>query len=212
MQGGVKPRLLFFGGIMASMNKRRITIVSIAVFAAALSLVFYLWPDGASPVVEEAATAVAAGGARGSRADLLPELAAHLDKHPRDARAWAIVARLKFFRGDYAGAGAAYAHAVELPGKLARDPLVWCEYADALAMANGGRIAGKPRELIDHALVLDGKHPRALEMAGSAEIEAGNYAAALRYWEELLSILPPDSPVRGELATAVERTRMRAGR
>lgn len=183
-----------------------------AVFAAAVAIVVHQWPDDASPVVEEAATAAAAGGARGSRADLLPELAAHLDKHPRDARAWAIVARLKFLREDYAGAGAAYARAVELPGKLARDPLVWCEYADALAMVNGGRIAGKPRELIDHALALDAKHPRALEMAGSAEIEAGNYAGALRYWEELLSLLPADSPARAELATAVERTRMRAGR
>ena len=41
-----------------------------------------------------------------------------------------------------------------------------------LAMANGGIIAGKPRALIDHALALDSKNPRALEMAGSAEIEA----------------------------------------
>ncbi len=194
------------------MNKRRVAILSIAVSVAAVPLVFYLWPGGTSPVVEEAASAVAGGGARGSPAALLPELAAHLEKHPRDARAWAIVARLRFFRGEYAEAGAAYAHAVELPGKVARDPLVWCEYADALAMANGGQLAGKPRELIDHALALDGKHPRALEMAGSAEIEAGNYATALRYWEELLSILPPDSPARAELAMAVERTRMRAGR
>lgn len=188
-------------------------MVSIAVFAAAVvAVAFHLWPEGAAPVVEEAATAVASGGARESRADLLPELAAHLEKHPRDARAWAIAARLKFLRADYAGAGAAYAHAVELPGKVARDPLVWCEYADALAMAGGGKLAGKPRELIEHALALDAKHPRALEMAGSAEIEAGNYAGALRYWEELLAILPADSPARAELARAVERTRMRAGR
>ncbi|MCE9640736.1 MAG: hypothetical protein K8S22_11405 [Betaproteobacteria bacterium] len=182
------------------------------VLSVAAAIVVYRWPEDASPVVEEAATVVAAGGARGSRADLLPELAAHLDKYPRDARAWAIVARLKFLRDDYAGAATAYARAVELPGKVARDPLVWCEYADALAMANGGRLAGKPRELVDHALALDAKNTRALEMAGSAEIEAGNYAAALRYWEELLSILPADSPDRAELARAVERTRMRAGR
>ncbi len=196
---------------MVPMHKRRIAVLSIAVVAAAAALAVHLWPDGAQPVVDEAATAVAAGGTRGSRADLLPELVAHLDKHPRDARAWAIVARLKFFRDDYAGAGAAYARAVELPGKVARDPLVWCEYADALAMANGGRIAGKPRQLIARALALDSKHPRALEMAGGAEVETGNYAGALRYWEELLSVLPPDSPVRGELAKAVERVRMRAG-
>lgn len=194
------------------MRKRSVALLAFAAVAVATALGFNLWPDQASPVVDAAATAVVAGGAAGSRADLLPALAAHLDKHPRDARAWAIVARLKFGGQDFAGAGAAYARAVELPGKVARDPLVWCEYADALAMATGGRIAGKPRQLIDHALALDGKHPRALEMAGSAEIEAGNHAGALRYWEELLSLLPADSPARAELATAVERTRMRAGR
>jgi cytochrome c-type biogenesis protein CcmH len=194
------------------MRKRSVAILSIAALTAMALLAAYPWNEGGSPLVEEAATAAAAGGVAQSRTGLFPQLAAHLQKHPRDARAWAIYARLNFLRGQYGEAGAAYAHAVELPGKVARDPLIWCEYADALAMANGGRIAGKPRELIDHALALDGKHPRALEMAGSAEIEAGNHAAALRYWEELLTILPPDSPARAELATAVERTRMRAGR
>jgi cytochrome c-type biogenesis protein CcmH len=181
-------------------------LLSITILATVASLLAFSWRDSATPNAEEAATAAVAG------ISLLQELATHLEKNPRDARAWAIFARLKFARGEYAGAGAAYARAVELPGKVARDPLVWCEYADALAMANGGHLAGKPRELINHALLLDGKNARALEMAGSAEIEAGNYAAALHYWEELLSILPPDSPARAELATAVERTRMRAGR
>ena len=101
---------------------------------------------------------------------------------------------------------------MELPGKVARDPLVWCEYADALAMADGGRLSGKPRELIDRALALDSRNPRALEMAGSAEIGQGNFAAALRYWEELLTILSPESPALQELVAAVGRTRMRAGR
>ena len=176
----------------------------VIIAGAALGLAL-LWGNRAPAHVDAETVSVAQTG-------LLPQLSAHLEKQPRDARAWAILARLKFSRGDYAEAGAAYAHAVELPGKVARDPLVWCEYADALAMAADGRLAGRPRELIDRALALNRSHPRALEMAGSAEIEAGDYAAALRYWEELLSILPADAPARVELAQAVERTRMRAGR
>lgn len=187
-------------------RKGRVASLSIAILAAAALLCAFFWRDNPVPVAQEAGvTLVATDG-------LLPEFAAHLEKHPRDARAWAIFARLKFARGEYAVAGAAYARAVELPGKVARDPLVWCEYADVLAMAGDGRLEGKPRELIDHALALNSSHPHALEMAGSAEIEAGNFAAALRYWEELLSILPPGSAGRAELARAVERTRMRAGR
>jgi len=171
----------------------------------AIMLAFY-WGERAVVRMQEGETASVV------QTGLLPELAAHLDKHPRDARAWAILARLEFARGDYPGAVSAYAHAVELPGKVARDPLVWCEYADAVALAADGRLAGKPRGLIDHALALNSRHPRALEMAGSAEVEAGNFTAALGYWEELLAILPAESPARPELARAVERTRMRAGR
>lgn len=141
-----------------------------------------------------------------------PKLAAHLEKHSQDARAWAIYARLQFARGDYAQSAAAYEKAVAIHGKVARDPLVWCEYADAVALASGGKLAGKPRELIGYALMLDRKNPRALEMAGSAEIEARNFSAALDYWERLLAVLPAEAPERAELVKAVERTRMRAGR
>lgn len=147
-----------------------------------------------------------------SGGSIVPQLEMHLKKHPRDARAWVIYARLEFARGSYATAAQAYARAVELPGKVARDPLVWCEYADALAMAAGGRLDGKPRELISHALALDEKNIRALEMAGSVEVEAGNYAQAVAYWEKLLAVLPGDAPERAELTRAVERARMRAGR
>ena len=212
MQGGHTLRLL--RGIMMAMHLRRIAIMAIAASVCAGAAIVILRPDSTATMANDAVTetAIATGGAQGDPAPLLPQLAAHLQKYPRDARAWALYARLRFSRGEYAEASTAYARAVESPGKVARDPLVWCEYADALALANGGHLAGKPRELIEHALALDGKNPRALEMAGSAEIEQGNFAAALRYWEELLTILPPDLPAYRELAIAVERTRMRAGR
>ena len=170
------------------------------------------WPHGTATTGDDAAIVAVDGNAQRDPTALLPQLAAHLQKYPRDARAWAIYARLNVSRGQYAEASTAYAHAVELPGRVARDPLVWCEYADALAMADGGRLSGKPRELIDRALALDSRNPRALEMAGSAEIGQGNFAAALRYWEELLTILSPESPALQELVAAVGRTRMRAGR
>ncbi len=135
-----------------------------------------------------------------------------LQRAPRDARAWAIYARLNVERADYAAAAAAYAHALELPGRVAQDPMVWCEYADALATLGGGRLAGQPFAMITRALALNPRHPRALEMAGSAAIEQGNYKAALHYWEPLLQLTPVDAPQYRELLSAIERTRLRAGR
>lgn len=169
---------------------------------AAAVLVAALIADGNAPVREDTAF---------TPADLTPEFVSHLEKHPEDSRAWAIHARLAFGRGDYGASAASYARAVERPGKISRDPLVWCEYADAVAMAAGGSLQGKPRELISRALMLNADHSRALEMAGSAAIEAGDYKTAVEYWERLLKVLPPDAPERGELTKAVERARMRTG-
>lgn len=136
---------------------------------------------------------------------LVRRLSAHLEKQPRDARAWAILARLQFERDHFAEAAQAYEKALALPSKVANDPSVWCEYADALGMTQQGKLAGRPRELIDRALTLNPNHPKALEMAGSAEYAQGNYASALRFWRTLLAALEPGSQAHRELAVAIAR-------
>ena len=73
-------------------------------------------------------------------------------------------------------------------------------------MAQGGRLEGKPRELIDRALALNPKLPRALEMAGSAEYERRDYRAALRFWRPMLADLRPGTREHGELTAAIART------
>ncbi|GIL05900.1 MAG: hypothetical protein AMXMBFR72_28060 [Betaproteobacteria bacterium] len=140
----------------------------------------------------------------------LAELEAHLARTPRDARAWVMLARLRMQADLFAPAADAYARAVAVSPKVAADPGVWCEYADALGMAQGGSLAGRPRELIDHALALDAAHPRALEMAGSAAYEARDFRAAAGYWRRLLAQLAPGTPEHAQLAAAIERAELRA--
>lgn len=141
---------------------------------------------------------------------LLMQLETHVAASPDDARAWVMLARLRMQRDQFEPAAVAYGRALEASAKVARDPLIWCEYADALGMAQGGRLAGKPREMIDKALALDAAHPRALEMAGSAAYEAGDFRGAARYWQQLLTLLPADSLERAELAAAIARAEQRA--
>ncbi len=141
---------------------------------------------------------------------LLLRLEAHVAAAPEDARAWVMLARRRMQHDQFAPAAFAYERALQASAKVARDPLIWCEYADALGMAQGGRLVGKPRELIDKALSLDATHPRALEMAGSAAYEAGDFRGAARYWQQLLSLLPADSGERAELAAAITRAEQRA--
>jgi cytochrome c-type biogenesis protein CcmH len=149
----------------------------------------------------------AAGGPAGG---VLAQLEAHLAATPGDARAWVMLARARMDRDEFAAAAVAYRQALEASAKVARDPQVWCEYADAVGMAQGGRLAGQPSELIGKALALDAAHPRALEMAGSAAYEGGDFRAAARYWQQLLAQMQSGSAEHAQLAAAITRAEQRA--
>lgn len=178
-----------------------------AALAALLALLLLVAAQIDGARVDEAALSPALPGA--GDAALVPVLEAHLARTPRDARGWMLLARRHFAADRYDDAARAYEHALAASRKVAQDPQVWCELADALAMAQGGRLAGRPRELIDKALALKGTHPRALEMAGSAAYEARDYERALEYWRTLLAQLDPRSPEHRELRAAVERLQQR---
>lgn len=176
---------------------------------AALPIALALYLNTDDTPAPEAADQGRSPVARASRAeadDELRQLRAHLERQPRDARGWVMLARLHADMDRFEEAAQAYAKALAASPKVAADPAVWCEYADALGMAQGGNLAGSPREMIDRALALDPNHPKALEMAGSAEYAQGDYASALRFWRPLLAALPPGSQAYNELAAAIARS------
>lgn len=125
----------------------------------------------------------------------------------RDARAWVLEARRLMDADRFEEAVQAYERGLAASRKVAADPQVWCELADALGMAQGGRLAGRPAEHVRHALTLDARHPKALELAGSLAYEAGDYREAATLWEQLLAQLPPGGPRHAELSAAIERAR-----
>jgi len=133
------------------------------------------------------------------------DLMRHLARNPRDGRGWVLLARTNFETDRFADAAASYERALATSAKIAADAGVWCEYADALGMAQGGTLAGRPRELVLRALTLDPAHPKALEMAGSAAYEQQDFAAAAQYWQQLLAQLPASSVRHRELAAAIAR-------
>ena len=144
---------------------------------------------------------------RDEAAALAQRLQVHLARKPRDARAWVILGRLHTSRDEFAAAVDAYDRAIAASTKVARDPQVLSELADALGMANGGVLAGRPRELAEQALLIDAAHSKALDLAGSAAYEAGDYRAALAHWRKLLGTLNPQSEEHAELTVAIERAR-----
>ena len=63
----------------------------------------------------------------------------------------------------HAEAAAAFAKAAALPA----DPVLLVDYADALAMAQGRRMEGKPAQLVEQALALDPRNEKALMLAAT---------------------------------------------
>jgi cytochrome c-type biogenesis protein CcmH len=171
------------------------------------ALAFSLYAVFGNPLTigEGPAAATASTGNAGIVPPRRDELLRHLASNPRDGRGWVLLARMDFETDRYADAAASYEKALATSPKIAADSGVWCEYADALGMAQGGTLAGRPRVLVMRALTLDPAHPKALEMAGSAAYEQQDFAAAAQYWQQLLAQLPAPSVRHRELTAAIAR-------
>jgi cytochrome c-type biogenesis protein CcmH len=140
------------------------------------------------------------------------DLVRHLARNPRDGRAWVLLARGDFADDRYSDAASAYEKALAASAKVAADPAIWCEYADAVGMTQGGRLEGRPRELVMKALAMNASHPKALEMAGSAAYEQAEYESAVNYWRQLLAQLPSRSASYRDLAAAIAQAEQRLPR
>ena len=132
-------------------------------------------------------------------------LAHQVERNPRDGRAWALLGYADLEAQRYAAAALAFERALAVNRRVAVDPAVWCDYADALGMAQGGSLTGRPTELVMHALSLQPAHPKALEMAGSAAYERREFKDAAQYWRRLLAQLDDGSQSQRELLAAIAR-------
>lgn len=133
-----------------------------------------------------------------------------LERNPRDVRVRVFKARADSLAGRHAMAVAGYRRALEDSPKVARDPGVWVELAEAIALAQGGTLAGEPRALVDKALALNPGHAAALDLAGSAAWEAGDFPSAVRHWQRLSQQLKPDDPRSAELERAIAQAQRRS--
>lgn len=173
----------------------------------ALALAWAWRAPGLAPgPVEVVAPAAPAAEAAGDLSPQTQALQRQVREHPRDGRAWALLGYAELEAARYPEAAAAFERAVGASPKVALDPAVWCAWADALGMAQGGSLEGRPGELIAQALKLQPAHPQALEMAGSAAYGRRDFRAALQYWQRLLPQLQAGTPRHEELSRAIART------
>jgi len=141
-------------------------------------------------------------------ASLVERLEARMQQTPEDAEGWMLLGRSLSVLGQYDRAAQAYARASQLSPK---DAGLLADYADTLAMARGRKLEGEPFAIIKRALEIDPEHLKSLALAGSAEFERRNYAAAIGYWERILKIAPPQSDFARSVAESIAEARALAG-
>ncbi|MCC6303331.1 MAG: c-type cytochrome biogenesis protein CcmI [Gammaproteobacteria bacterium] len=137
---------------------------------------------------------MAAAGGQGDMAHQINQMVTRLEQRlasePDNAEGWAMLGRSYLVLERFDDARTALEKAVTLGLK---NPELLVDYADALAMASGQSLEGRPLKLIEEALALDPNNHKGLWLAGTAAYERADYRAALEYWRRLYAMVPRDS-------------------
>ncbi|WP_256080306.1 c-type cytochrome biogenesis protein CcmI [Massilia sp. YIM B04103] len=169
-------------------------LLSLALPLGAAALYFQVGRPAAALPAAPPPTVVQQGHADDGGPDmnaLVQGLAERLRHQPGDADGWQMLARSYSALGRFREAAQAYSRLNTL---LPNDADVLADYADALASAEDGKLAGQPERLIARALAIEPKHVKALALSGSAAFARADFDAAARQWQALLPFVPPDSP------------------
>ena len=151
-----------------------------------LAVAFYFVVGTPGAIDREARHAVSAQQVEA----MVARLAARMRENPDDADGWKLLGRSYVVLGRYGEAVDAYAKAAQ---RAPRDPQLLADFADALAMARGARLAGEPEKLVLRALQIDPGNLKALALAGTAAFERKDYAIAARFWRRMLPRVPEGS-------------------
>jgi hypothetical protein len=100
---------------------------------------------------------------------------------------WIVDAAVAMSRADIAAVGhAGAAQRSHMQGEMSAD--TWADLADSLAAAAGNDLRAG-REEIMQALAIEPRHPKALWLRASLELQERRYAEAAATWRELQSLV-----------------------
>lgn len=149
------------------------------------------------------------GGAAGQMSDLVAQLELRLQENPADLEGWVLLGRSYKTMQQFDAARSALLRAYQMAPD---DPLVLAELAEARLFASGQpTLDQETRALLQRAIDLDPEQQKALWLLGIAASQDGDQATAVQYWQKLLSLTEPGSPVARSVQDQIDRAQARPG-
>ena len=121
---------------------------------------------------------------------MIETLAEKMKANPDDPNGWVLLGRSYLKMGRYDDSAAAFAEAAKRMPDVAA---LLADQAEAIAMAQGKSLAGRPSELLKRALALDPNDPKTVAMSGAAAAERKDYDGAIKLYTHLKSMVQPGS-------------------
>lgn len=132
---------------------------------------------------------------------LVARVEQHLEQDPNDLQGWQLLVPNYLNMGRYGDAATAMGRIADLSGPT---PDLYAGMAEALVFQNKGLMTAQAERLVQEALKLDARHPKALYYDALGTAQDGRPAEARTKFEALLKMAPVDAPwkqaVQGELA------------
>lgn len=190
--------------------RARAAAVIVAVLVPLLSLGIYMklgspqYVDMSGAPGAQSPHAMTAGGKTPTMAELLAGLEERVQQAPEDPEGWFMLGRVYQSMQRYSDAVKAY----EELRKLTDDhPQALIALADALAMVQGGKLSGRPYDLVRQALDKEPEDPTALWLAGQGAMEAADYQNAIYYWRQAEAGLADKPDYIQELRTLIRQAK-----
>ena len=200
----IPPHARPSGGLLAGLG------AFVLVFAAA----GYTWLGNpaalaVAPGVQATAKAVEAGNdiSRAQFEAMAERLAERLKAKPDDAEGWSMLGRSYSVLEMFPQALTAFQRVIALRPEDAQG---YVDYADALGMTQGRKLAGEPEKLIARALQLDPDNVKALSLSGTLALDRGDAAGASQLWAHALRKTEPGSEMAQRLQGAIDDARQRS--
>ena len=202
-------------GTAPATSTARNTLIGVVLGVPLAAVLLYQQLGAPGALQPQAQTAAASqehsGGdtTEATMAQLVVGLAAKLEEEPENPEGWFMLGRSYMSMGRYSEAANAFKQVLNLVGD---EPAVMLRYADALAMAQGGKITGEPFDMIKRALQIKPDDTTGLWLAGLGYEEQGDYEQAVQHWRKLETMLPDDPASLDEVRNLIARAEQKLGR